>query len=325
MRRAGVDTDLCGRLIADLTTTERIQLQRSYGRIEPRARFKGGFSHPLLTSFPRNHLYIDEGGKSNPEPLLQGPRYFALGAISLTEEAGNDYIHRADALKLEFFGKADITLHEPGMRRHETIYKFNGDVIRQREFDNAIDHLVEETDFLAFGVGVRKSLFEAEYASTGLDPYLPTDCYALAIAMLLERYVDFLATQEAKHIGRVTFESIGPREDAEHQLQYANLLLDGSQWVPNSAFQGWLETGCRFTPKCGSHPLELADMLSRDLYEWVASGCTNSPLRWDTFCRKVYCRGDGQMGKYGIKVFPDSDVRALIEEHRRNYGGVGAN
>ncbi|HTE85483.1 MAG TPA: hypothetical protein VK821_12195 [Dehalococcoidia bacterium] len=325
MQRAGVDTDSCDELLRDLTATELIELQRGYGRLEPRARYKGVASQPLLTNLAVNHLYIDEGGKSNPEPLVPGPRYFSLGAVALTDEAGADYIRRADEVKQEFFGTNDITFHDPGMRRHETIYKFHDDRARQREFDNALRRLIEETQFTAFGVGIRKTSFESEYADTGIDPYLPTDCYALAITMLLERYVDFIATGGTKHIGRVTFESIGPREDAQHQMQYAQLLLDGSQWVPNSAFQGWLETGCRFMPKCGSHPLELSDMLARDIFEWVGSECTGVPFRWGDFCAKVHCRGDGQMGKFGIKVFPDADIRELIEEHRRGFGAVDRN
>lgn len=99
--------------------------------------------------------------------------------------------------------------------------------------------------------------------------------------MLLERYIDFLASSETKRFGRVTFESIGPCEDAEHQLEYARTLLDGSQWVPDSAFRSWLETGLRFEPKKGSHPPELADMMSRDLYEWVRGNCEVKPKRWD--------------------------------------------
>lgn len=105
-------------------------------------------------------------------------------------------------------------------------------------------------------------------------------------------------------------------EDAFHQLEYARTLLEGSQWVPDSAFRNWLEPGLQFTPKQGSDPTELADMLSREIYEWIRSGCAVAPLRWNLFSRRIYCRGDGQMGKFGVKVFPDSDIRDRIEAHR---------
>ena len=202
------------------------------------------------------------------------------------------------------------------MRERDGPYLFAGDVGRQLEFDRAVNRLVEETPFTAFGVGVRKRAFEEEFVASGIDPYLPTDAYAVAIQMLLERYVDFLATNSTRRMGRVTFESQGPREGAEHQLQYALVLLDGTQWVPQSAFWNWLESGCRFTPKCGSHPTELADMFSRDIWEWVRDGCDAKPKRWDLFGSKLYCREDGLYGKFGLKVFPDSDIRERIITHR---------
>ena len=192
--------------------------------------------------------------------------------------------------------------------------------MKQREFDYAIDQLIDDTDFTVFGVGIRKNYFQQQFVDTGSDPYLPTDVYAVAIVLLMERYVDYMATAKSELIGRITLESQGPREDAYHQMEYARLLISGSQWVTPAAFRSWPETGLRFVPKRGSEPTELADVVSRDLYEWIRSGCTGNPTRWKYLSRKVYCRGDGQKGKFGVKVFPDHDIRNLIEAHRRQYG-----
>ncbi|HLB29728.1 MAG TPA: DUF3800 domain-containing protein [Dehalococcoidia bacterium] len=325
LARAEFDTRTCDELIAAIARQEQIELQRSHGRIESRKRFKYGSSHPLLDSRPKSNLYIDEGGKSNPEPLLAGPRYFALGAVALPEEEVISYCSRADEIKAAFFGRTDITFHEPEMRLFDGIYYFNGDRQRQMEFDQAIEQLIEGTNFVTFGVGVRKHGFETQFVEAGIDPYLPTDAYAVAITMLLERYIDFLANSHPKRLGHITFESQGPKEDAQHQLEYARVLLEGSQWVPGSAFQHFLVTGLQFTPKRGSDAMELADMFSRAIYEWVGGGCSISPARWDLFGRKIYCRGDGQMGKFGVKVFPDSDIRERIEAHRRGCGATSTN
>jgi hypothetical protein len=318
LKRAGSDATACSDLIKHLERQEQIELQRAHGRIEPRKRFKKHSPQPLLEKRPRSLLYIDETGKSRLEPIV--PSFFSLGAVALPEEEVDNYRAAADDIKLDFFGTTDITFHEPDMRDHDVCYYFGGDEKRQQEFDEAIDRLVADTKFVAFGVGVRKTAFEEEFVKSGVDPYLPTDAYALAIVMLLERYVDFLATSPTKRLARVTFESQGPREDAEHQLEYARTLLEGSQWVPDSAFRNWLEPGLRFTPKQGSDPMELADMLSRDVYEWIRGDCVTVPKRWDLLSRKIYCRGDGLMGKFGLKVFPDSDIRERIEEHRVRCG-----
>ncbi len=319
LKRADLKSDACDDLLTLLSRQESAELQRSHGRIEPRKRFKAGFSQPLLQKLPRSLLFIDEGGKSNPEPRLPGPRYFSVGAVAIGVRDAQKYVRAADAVKMRFFGKKDITFHEPGIRFHEGPYYFSGSTERQAEFDEALKALIEDTPFLVFGVGVRKNGFEQDFVDTGIDPYLPTDAYALAITMLMERYLDYLSTSRAKRIGRVTFESQGPLEDATHQLEFARLFIEGSQWVPDSAFRAWLETGCRFTPKQGSDPMELADIVSREIYEWLVTDCLGTPLYWDVVSQKIYCRGNGQMGKSGLKVFPDSDIRDRIEVHRALY------
>lgn len=317
-------TEACEHVLRSVIEREQIELQRSLGRIEPRKRFRRGSSHPLLERLPRSLLFIDESGKSFPEPALPAPHYFALGAVAMGEQELASYVVRADAVKQRFFGTADMTFHEPYMRTHAGPYFFDGDARRQAEFDRALGELITATEFVAFGVGVRKSAFEQEFTSTGIDPYLPTDAYSVAITLLLERYIDYLAFSDDKRLGRVIFESQGPKEDAQHQLDYAHLLLDGSRWVPDSAFRAWLETGLRFEPKQGSGGTELADMLSREIFEWITSDCTATPYRWPLFSRKTYSRGDGLMGKFGIKVFPDSDIRETVIAHRTAVMATGS-
>lgn len=323
MERAGYDAAACSELVKDLAKNEEDELHRGHGRVEPRARFKKKNSGaPLLEKRPRNFLYIDESGKSIPQPMNpQHPPFFALGSVAMQQEEVDNYCATADEIKLEFFGRKDFSFHEPLMRRREDHYYLRGDVERQQEFDRALDRLISETDFVALGVGIRKAPFQKEFVETGADPYLPTDVYPLAILLLTERYIDFLAHEPESRLGRVTFESQGPLEDAYHQLEYARVLMGGSRWVPDSAFRNWLETGLRFEPKPhASDPMELSDMMSRDLYEWIRDGCTGTPKRWSLFSDKIYCRGDGKMGKFGVKVFPDSDIRDLIETHRECCG-----
>lgn len=330
--RADHDTELCRKLVRDLAKSEEQQLHKGYGRVESRKRFKKvGVGSPLLEKRPRSLIYIDESGKSVPQlPSDRHPPFFALGAVAMQAEEVDNYCIAADEIKLKFFGRKDFSFHEPLMRHREdddrfgVDYHFGNDVARQREFDLALDELVEQSKFVVFGVGVRKAPFQKEFVEPGVDPYLPTDTYPLAVLLLMERYIDFLAFEPEPRLGRVTFESQGPREDAYHQFEYAKVLIGGSQFVPEGSFRDWLETGLRFEPKPhGSDPMELSDMLSRDLYEWVRDGCRTTPKRWHLFSDKIYCRGDGQMGKFGAKVFPDSDIREMIDAHRVRCGASG--
>lgn len=325
LESADFDTATIEDIASQVAREEQAQLQRAQGRIESRQRFKHKSPHPLLDQRTESLLFIDESGHPAPQSTVRQP-VLALGAISMTPAEMSRYTERADALKRRFFDPPNITFHEPPMRRHAQVYSFGGDRERQRAFGQAVADLVASTEFVAFGAAIRKDAFAREFTEAGLDPYLPASPYAVAITMLLERYVDYLLTAEGpRQIGKVTFESQGAREDAEHQVQFARLLLDGTQWVPESAFQQAIHPGASFVPKSGSHPTELADMFARDLYEWARSGCRERPLRWSTFTRKTYCRGDGSSGKFGVKVFPDSDIREAIELHREERLALGAN
>ena len=287
---------------------------RREGRVESRQRFKYKSGQPLGESRTPDYLFLDESGRSD----LRFPgAYFVIGGVAMAETDISAYQERADALKMDFFGQSDMTFHEPQMRNHEGWFGLGGREERQRELCEALDELVAKSSCTVFGVAVRKDILR-EFVGSREDPYLPPDPYSVAIQMLLERYVDYLATRGDDPFGQVTFESIGPREDAEHHRDYVDLLLQGTQWVPESAFRNWLGTGCAFMAKESNHPMELADMFSRDLFEWVRGGCGEVvPRRWDAWEPKIYARGDAQMGKFGIKVFPDSDIRDRIEEHRQ--------
>lgn len=316
------DTASCIDLCKQVAEQEKIELQRAYGHIEPRKRFKKkSVSHPLLGNPEVDLLFVDESGLSHVE-RHKDSSIFAIGAVSMGQPDVERYASRIDRVKLDFFGSTEFAFHEPDLRNHDGRYFFAGDKGKQRDFDAALAGVIHECNFNVFGAAVRKHVSARHISERGLDPYLPTDLYAVAIHILLERYIDSLASRRNRCMGRLTFESQGPREDAQHQLEYARVLLTGTQWVSASAFQQHLEAGAQFKPKGGSHPLELADMVARDLYEWVRGGCAGNPGRSDIFGPKIYCRGDGANGKFGVKVFPDSDIRDAIELHRATCGAM---
>lgn len=315
LRRAGEEGEVCAQLIESIQVSERQALQRAHGWLDSRRAFKLKSGQPLSEGRSENVLYIDESGVAAPEPRL-AESWFAIGAAAISPEDISAYEELANSIKRDFFGTTDITLHEPHMRRRRDHFFFDDDPARQRAFDDAIRQLIADVPAVFFGVGVRKTQFQ-QFIDAGQDPYLPADAYSLAITMLLERYIDYLANLPNRAVGRVTFESIGPREDALRQAAVVDLLLGGTQWISESAFRGMLHTGVLYAPKRGTDVTELADIVAREVYEWVSSGCTREPKYWEVVSGKFYRRGDGQMGKFGLKVFPDSDIRPLIQAHRR--------
>src|SRR2546422_7766528 len=92
LKRADVKLDDCDALIRQLTILEQVELQRSYGRIEPRRRFTGHPAHPVVQQRPRSVLFIDESGKSFPEPRVKhDPQVFALAGIALPATEVDNY------------------------------------------------------------------------------------------------------------------------------------------------------------------------------------------------------------------------------------------
>jgi hypothetical protein len=260
---------------------------------------------------------MDESGTSS---LKASDQAFALGGVSIMKADEQAYIAKANEIKTHFFGRTDITFHEPKMRKHEDHFSFGGNEFRQAEFDREFRSLLESTPFVVFAVGIRKSSFLDQYIQTSVDPYLPSKVYDVAIMLLLERYVDYLSTTGDRQLGRANLESIGAREDAEHQAIYADLLLHGTQFVPEKTFQSWLEGGCRFSPKMGTNPAELADLVAREMFEWTRSDCRVEPMYWDIVSSRAYVRGDGHFGRFGIKVFPtDDDMSDDVIAHRAKW------
>ena len=234
----------------------------------------------------------------------------------MTDEPGDPQgrrIARRKTRQLEHAGRAAALLRVL-LRRSRPPLSFAGDRHRQRAFVEAVDDLVSETNFTAFAVGIRKWALAADGSAP--NPYLPSGVYEIAMHLLLERYVDYLAHEGQDCRGRVTLEAQESREDAEHHRAYVELLLEGTQWVPDGAFRSYLETGLRFTGKRGSHPTELSDMLARDVFEWIRSDCLQEPRRRQIFEAKFYRRGDLRMGKYGLKVFPADDAAEQVEAQR---------
>jgi hypothetical protein len=303
-------------IATDLRVKSVQAAERAEGRIESRLTTKKT-GHPLLEGRKVNCLFLDESGTS----VIHAPeKVFALGGVAIHEEDIAPYQVAADKIKQKFFGRTDITFHEPLMRNHRDSFSFHGDPTRRREFDDEIRNLVANTPFVVFGIGIRKDFLKREYIDSGSDPYLPTQVYDLAIMLLLERYTDFLATHTERRIGRVHLESIGAREDAEHQAAYADLLLHGTQFVSEKAFQSWVEAGCRFVPKSGSNPAELADLVAREVFEWTRDACQVEPPYWQTLASKIHLRAEGHYGKFGIKLFPSTGIEDAIMAHRQACG-----
>ena len=191
LRDSGFERSALDDLITELTGIEAAELQRAHGKVGSRKRFKHGSSHPLLDSRSTIFLFIDESGKDDVGSQSM-ENVFALGAISIDDEDSREYVTRADDLKQKYFGRTTVNFHEPHIRNRDREYYFQGDVPTQDAFQSEHSELMQSVNFQIFGAAIRKQEFVSGFVDQRPDPYLPVDIYWLAIAMLLERFTDFV-------------------------------------------------------------------------------------------------------------------------------------
>ena len=286
-------------------------------QIEGRRRYPAKKGRSRRSSVGTNqYLFIDESGSWQLASKSTSDDWFAVGAVAMSAAAAAQYVQAAEDLKMMFFGDPTITFHEPAMRRGEMKFDFGESRAKQEQFRNAVDLLVWDTEFVAFGIGIRKRELGDSALGLSLESHLLQDPYALALHLLLERYVDYLAHHPYRPRATIVMESQQSHLDALHQLTVAETIAYGTQYVAPKGFEKFLNPGVRFEGKQGSHPLELSDMLARDVFEWIRSDCSTDPARWPLFLEKFYARGDLRRGKFGLKVFPDSNVAEQVEKSR---------
>lgn len=292
------------------------------------------YPHDRPRERPIIRLLVDESGVAYD--IRDDPQsdWFVLGAVAMTDAACDEYRANADQIKMEFFREgASVVFHASEMR--EAMRGGSGARSKYalrpgkswREVMQALDLLIERTEFTAFGVVIRKWVFHQEFTETGKDPFLPRETYGLALHLLLERFLVFLASAVGSPIGSITLESQNPEMDARHQVSIAETIAYGTRWVSPQPLQLDIRPGVTFMGKQASHPLELSDILANLLYQWVRSGCYDdqrprlgkhgTPQLWESFCSRFHQEGDLRRGRFGLKVFPDSGLEGLLDQHRK--------
>ena len=282
-------------------------------------------------------LFVDESGLADDVRRSEGSGdFFTLGAVAISDDARDQYRTRADQLKREFFKRGpDVILHASELRQ-----AMKGPVGRKGKFAlntgkswselvRALEELVEQTEFTAFGIIIQKWVFYDQFITTGEDPFLPRETYDLALHLLLERFVSFLASDATAPIGSITLEFQSPEQNARHQLIIAETIAHGTRWVSPEPLQRDIRPGVEFLNKQPSHPLELSDMLANFLYQLARDGFSgNRPPRleqdgstqlWKIFCSKFYGEDNLRKGKFGLKVFPAGDLEGWLNDFREKW------
>lgn len=297
------------------------------------------YSHdrPSDVDRPVIRLFVDESGPADDVREWESEKkndFFTLGGIAISDDAHKQYREHANQLKREFFRNGPgVILHAFDLRKAmEGSNQCEGNLALNTdkswpEFVEALEELVEQTHFTAFGIIIQKWVFHQEFTTTGEDPFLPRETYDLALHLLLERFVSFLASATDAPIGSIALEYQSPEQNARHQLSIAETIAYGTRWISPEPLQHDILPGVEFLKKQPSHPLELSDMLANLLYRLAQGGFYNNRLPylrrgdklWDIFYEKLYGEGNLRQGKFGLKVFPTGDLDGWLNDLRDEW------
>ena len=211
---------------------------------------------------PLFRLYIDESGDHTTHNL-EDPHRRYLALMGVWFEKQTHYLEFARSLrnlKESFFGfdpdSEPACLHRRDLINRSGAFSVLRDPRVRGEFDQRLIQTIAQAEFKMCCVAIDKlSHTDKSYRSV-------TDAYHYCLAVLLERYVDWL-TQVGAH-GDVMAESRGGAEDRALGEAYSTVLQRGTNLHPPSYFSGALTSSkLKLKKKLPPRPgLELADLLA---------------------------------------------------------------
>lgn len=164
------------------------------------------------------------------------------------------------ALKEEFFGHADLILHEPEMRRKTCVFARSRDQPIHTRWMTELLAWIDQTETSVVSACIDKVALSRRYAH-------PFDPYDLVIRFCLERTRQFLALNHQAHRRtQMIFESRGKRYDRTTQIEVQQTLTWANPLGHHQPDFSRFPIEPLFTPK-QSNPVghQLCDLLARSL------------------------------------------------------------
>ena len=209
-------------------------------------------------------VFVDESGDANLDPI--DPRFPMLNLVFCIIRKDHYFDHvtpKLKQLKEEFFGHADLILHESDMRRKTGVFSILRDSNTHKRWMVQLLRWIDDSNVSVISACIDKIALTRRYAH-------PFDPYDLAIRFCLERTRQFLAVNN--QIGRPTqviFESRGKKHDQAAQLEFQQILTQANPLGHHLPDFTHYPLESLFIPKkanLAGH--QLCDLLARPLAKW---------------------------------------------------------
>ncbi|MBI2425296.1 MAG: DUF3800 domain-containing protein [Candidatus Hydrogenedentes bacterium] len=237
-------------------------------------------------------VYVDESGDHGLSAInLDYPVFVLAFCIFKKEVYSSTIVPSVTSLKFKAFGHDMAVLHEHDIRKRSGPFKaFNE---RQREkFLSLLSDIIERSDFSLVAIAIDKLKLRDKYPE-------PENPYNLAMSMGLERIFHYLNEKgESSLLTHVVFESRGPREDSELELEFRRVCDGRNECGKSLPFEIVFAD-----KKSNSVGLQFSDMTARPIGLSILR--PDQPNRAMDILRTKFRRSqDGMISGYGLKVFP---------------------
>lgn len=248
-----------------------------------------------MPSYSDYIVYVDESGdhsldKINPQYPVFVLAFCLFSKASYAAECAPAMIR----FKFEHVGHDQINLHEREIRKQAAPFDFLRDAARRGPFLNGLNDLVAAAPFMVVAAAIHKARYCERYTVTD-NPY------HIALGYGLERLYRQLKDSAGCNEGtlHIVFESRGPKEDAELELEFRRACDGRNHGGWNYPFEFVLSS-----KKGNSTGLQLADLVARPIGLRVLR--PDQPNRaWDLLEPKIRRNpATGSIAGWGLKVFP---------------------
>ncbi|GGD29019.1 DUF3800 domain-containing protein [Aureimonas glaciei] len=207
-------------------------------------------------------VYADESGDHGLVNIDPAFPVFALAfCLVKISDYVDDIVPEFQRFKFDVFGHDAIVLHENDIRRSKGPFAILlTDPVFRAGFYERLNRLIIAAPIKIFASVTHKDRLVQRYTR----PWSP---YEISLYFCMEKLLDKLLNlgQRGKRI-HILFESRGPREDAELELEFRRIAANATRWGYRTPDFSQVEFEPKFVSKAAnSTGLQLADLTARPL------------------------------------------------------------
>lgn len=215
-----------------------------------------------MTEFSDFIVYADESGDHgmvNIDP--QYPMFALTFCVMRKDVYTAEIVPAMQGFKFGIWGHDTVVLHEHEIRKSTGPFGIlRTDRALRTRFMDELNALIETAPMTIFASVIDKAKHRAKYA----NPWNP---YEIALHFCMER-LHILMTEEKQHgkTVHVVFESRGPKEDKELELEFRRIAGNDSHWGYRRHDFSRFDFQPVFIPKAANASgLQLADLTARPI------------------------------------------------------------